>query len=87
MRRGWPYLNGAARSHRGGNLRVADVTKTAAERDAEHLEAVRAVLRRSHMERVARRLAYLECYEPVLTEDERRQLAALRADRKSWQER
>ncbi len=46
--------------------------------NAEHLERCRAVQRRSHIDRVAARRAFLEHYEATLTDDEKRQLEALR---------
>lgn len=67
-------------SRRRDNTRTADVTKTAAERSAEHLEAVRAVHRQSHLERLRRRIVELRQREGALGEEERRQLAALRAE-------
>ncbi len=65
---------------RRDTTRTADVTKTAAERSAEHLEAVRAVHRQSHLERLRRRIAELRQREGFLSEEERQQLAALRAE-------
>jgi hypothetical protein len=48
------------------------------QRDAEHMERVRAVQALSQAERVARRRAYLEHCKAALSEDERRQLKARR---------
>lgn len=60
--------------------RRADDCKTAAERNAEHMEAVRAVHRQSHLERLRRKIAELRQREASLCEDEQRELAMLRAE-------